>query len=418
MSFLTRKQQIGLKLNSVEGAAESLSAADYSRTLSDVSDNPTAVVDERGQLKDSLSPTAQLVGAPLLELDWTEEIAGGSVATPAPWEISLRACGFGAPTTLKKVTVGTATGDAFVPGDILGNADTLAGSTKIVRFVTSFMYAELLGEQLVYEPVSGAALTATDTLYKFDAAGDDVGSRPVDSVPSDAGRAYRPLSEDGATSPKDATLDWRADGQIHLCPSVRGDCSLVFEHGKTPKIQLKMRGPQALEDDGSLAEGALVADVPTPPVPRMVGKVGFPCRLEGYAGVVTGFTLEMGNTLTDRPTINDNGVLGYGGVPMGYMPTRISDRKPMIKVAPEHVLKSTFDFRGKHDRGEVFPVSFSSGTLFFQIPGPTVVITAPKAQIVDGVKRSDRDGLTVRDLSLLLTGQADDELIIDVVHAA
>lgn len=412
MPFLIRNAQIGLKINSNEGVAETLDPADFSATLSDVTETPAYPEDERGQLKGTLSPTPKLVGAPLCELGWTEELAGGSVSSASRWERVLRVAGFAPAVTLKAVLVGTLTGTELRPGDLLGNADTLGAATKTVRAVRLFAIGG--NTYLVYEPLTGSALVDTEVLYAYDGSGEDVGSRPVDSSPADAGRGYRLLSEDGTTSSPDATLVFAADGKRHTFPSVRCNASVRLEHGQTGKIQITARGPKAPEADGSIAEAGKVTGVPAAVVPIMVGKLGYTVTIGTYKPVITGVTLEINNTLTDRPTINDDGIIGYGGQRMGFKPTRISDRRPMLRMAPEDVAKSVFDFIGVYDRGDLFPVHMTHGK-------PTdasgaVVINAPRAQIAGGVPRADRDGVTIKDLEILLTGEDDDELYVYAVH--
>lgn len=412
MPFLSRNVQIGLKINGSEGVAETLAAADYTATLADVSDNTSYFTDERGQLKGSLSPTPQLVGHPIGEYGWTEELAGGDVSTAARWENILRACGFRSAVVLKRVTVGSLTGTDFKPNDLLGDNAALGSATKTVRFITMFTVGS--DTFVVYEPLTGSALGASDTLYAYDAAGSSTGSRPVDSSPTDAGRRYRPLSETGSSASPDMTMIVRRDGQTHVHPSVRGNCNLVFERGATAKMQVTMRGPKAPESDGSIAEAGLVADVPAPAVPIVVGKIGFPIRLGTHNPVATGVTVEMSNTLTDRPTISDNGVLGYGGQRMGAMPTRITDRRPMIKVPAEHVAKATFDVIGLYDRGQTFVFQMVHGKA--SDPSGRIVVTAPAAQIVGGANLAERDGIAIKDLDLLCTGTDDNELYVDVVY--
>lgn len=413
MPFLHRNVQVGFKLNSVEGVAETLAAADFTRTLSDVTETPAYPEDERGQLKGTLSPTAKLVGAPLSETGWGEELAGGSVSAAARWESLFRCGGFRTAETIKAVEVGTLTGSTdFKAGDILGDNAALGSATILVRAVGLFTIGS--DTYLIYEPISGDPLADTDTLYVYDAAGDAAGSRPVNSTPADAGRGYRPLSEDGTTSSPDGTLVLAADGKRHTWPSVRCNLSLRLEHGQTAKLQVTARGPKAPESDGSIAEAGLVANVPVAPVPIMVGKFGFPTLIGSHKPTLTGATLELNNTLTDRPTINDDGIIGYGGQRMGYKPTRISDRRPMIRMGPEDVAKSEFDFIGAYDRSDVFPLSVRHGR-------PTdasgaLVLVAPTAQISGGIARSDRDGVTIKDLELLLTGTDDKELYVYAVH--
>jgi len=417
---LKRSVQIGFRLETDEGVSEAseLVAADFARTITEYSQTSKGNRYERDEAKAGLSKSATLMGAAQQEIPWTEEMAGGgkTVATAAKWHDLLQACGFGAPTQLKKVQVGTETTGSdggFVPGVLFGDNAVQGSATKTGRAVGVYVDESSISspkpQYLVYEAITGV-FGAADTAFVYAASGTQT-SRPVDSVPTDCGTAQRLLSETDAQICKSATVEYINGGQAHRAIGARGDAEFMLEHNKPPRLKLNFRGVKDLDATGSVPTKALVASVPVAPKPYVIGKRAWPVLLDAFSPVVTKINIALNNTLADRPSIG-TGIVLVSSEKAGYLATRIGDRNISAEIDPEHVAAATYDFYGKWQNESLFKFYQEIGVPWNTTNG-LIVFTAPTVQFdADDWTPSDRDGLIVHNPKLKFTGDADEELVI------
>jgi hypothetical protein len=416
---LTREVQIGCGLQTDEATplvtgTTAMTAAFYSRELSsDPRVNINSISYRRGSRKSSLSRSPKLIGPGLMEIIWEQELAGGSSSVAASWHAPLRACGFAAPVTVKKITIdaaGTTTAtvggsNTFRIGDKIGNNATEGSATVTATVVHHYKPPAGTAETLFIIPGTGA-FGASDTVHNYSQPGL---TSPSDSTPSDGGYAFKPISEGGGTVPPVATVEERADGKIFRAVGARGNAKITAEHGKPMMVEFTFRGPWD-HTGGNPYTAGFVGSVPAVPKPPMVGKFGYPFMLDAYSPILMSATLDLGNQLTDRRCISEAGIV-INGLPVGYLATRITDREPVVSIDPESVPTATFAFVGKWQNEAPFTFLQRVGS-----PADTsgaVIVHAPAAAFDnDSWSQQDRDGIRTENPTILCSGSADDELTI------
>ncbi len=105
MSFLPRRQQVILRIESVEGTAETLTAGDVIAPILEAEWQPDITMAERNVLASSLSPLAQIAAEQWATITFLTDLkaAGASAGTVPPnLGVALRACGMS-----ETISVGT-----------------------------------------------------------------------------------------------------------------------------------------------------------------------------------------------------------------------------------------------------------------------------------------------------------------------
>ncbi|MBI5023782.1 MAG: hypothetical protein HZC18_02145, partial [Candidatus Omnitrophica bacterium] len=137
MSMLIRKRQLAAKIESVEGTAESLAAADAGLL---VNFSPKANYDpqmyQRNPVRSSLTKIGKLTGKRSGGIDFSIELKGSGSLTQEPeWAKLIKACGF-AINDLKKITIGAVTAGPFQHGETITGGTSLATGRVVIETAT------------------------------------------------------------------------------------------------------------------------------------------------------------------------------------------------------------------------------------------------------------------------------------------
>jgi hypothetical protein len=400
---LTRVRQVAIKLESVEGVAETLAADDFrGERKGDVPDYTLGNYEREGD-RATLSKRPNVKGGSrLLKLSWQEECVGGGASTEAPWHRTLMGMGFES-TGIKVITVGSRTGGEYALGQLIGNNATYGSATKTGRVV-----AILTGGKLVYLPITGT-FVSSDVIYNY--ATSQV-SATASSGASAAGYAFTPLTETESESPKSGTVELRLAGEKHTIVGGRGKGSFAFAIDKPALLSAEYTGPAVGDaandyEPYSSSPMAGVTVVGGPPALCKATRT----RIGTATPILTKCDIKIDNTLAPRGTISDADVSGSG-----FLATRITDRKIMVSVDPEHTAGGTFDSWPAAVKGTTFELTTAAGT-----PSATngqVIVYVPAAMIPESIGVGDRDGIVTDEFDALATGTDDDEIYIFHVFVA
>lgn len=393
---LKKYSQFGFKLQTAEGTAETLVAADYilnSRNHSHSDKRPGV---DRGLTRPTNTPAGVLKGPTLTEISAEIEMVGGaaSMATVAPWHKLLRTMGF-APAQLKSITIGSRTGGEYAIGNTIGNNATQGSATK-----TGIVFC-VLATRLVYLPVTGT-FADTDTIYNY--ATSQVSSTQSGAA-SNSGVVFTPLTQTESVPNEIGTAERRRGGEKIKIQDARCSGGISFKHGEAPILKVTAQGMPIIDGTTKRPEavGAITGVTAVGGTP-LATKGGI-MKMAGNTLVLTMFDIDFGNVLSPRKTISDVDIASSG-----YCGVLISDRKPTIKIDPEFLISSANDVAGLMTTGATFELVCTTG-LTTHTNGQ-IVVWAPAAQIADDVSEGDRDGITTQDITAVLTGENDKELYI------
>lgn len=202
---------------------------------------------------------------------------------------------------------------------------------------------------------------------------------------------YQPVS----TGIESCTLYVYKDGICHKVSGCRGTFKLTGEVGKYMVVEWTFNGLYVSPVD--LAPGAQTFSAVKPPL-----VLGGSFTIGAYAAVLTKVEIDIGNTVSQRKSINEaNGIASF----------EITARSPQGSIDPEVVAEETYAFWQKWE--EAAAAALNLGPLG-AVSGNIVTIAAPKVQHKDQTY-SDRDGMLAYSIPFALAGNAgDDELVITI----
>lgn len=380
-----RNTQIALAEESTEGTAETLTASDATMTVYD----PSFAIDvtrfTRNPARASLSKLPSTVGRQVGTISFTVDLMGsGDVGTEPSWDAALRACGFRI-NTVSSITIGSVSGGPFEPGETID-----FGTSGAVGRVCGEVSASPLTFYLVSgTPQSGETVTGATSSASATTSGTET---------TDQGFEWLPDS----TCPPSVTVAQYLDGVRHLIYGARGNASWSGNSadGSPARMAFSFTGVYGGTTDTALLSGVSYEKV----VPPSFINVGFSMHEFGMttAGCFSNFSLDMGNTLTQRESAN---------AAKGVLSTFIGDREPSGNIDPEMVLVADHDFFGRLVGGDTGRMAFTLGSS----AGNTISVGAPTVQYAN-VQGSDRGGLVVAGLDYELksatVATTDDELQI------
>ena len=403
---LTRARQFGIKAEASEGTAESITAAECAVNAENTEYTLKIGNYERKFDRASFTPQKMLPGPASLSIKTVIECVGGTASTQAPWHHALRASGFARTAVVSQTIDDTIGGTAPVVGTLIGNNASQGSATKVARLV--HIVTTSGAKKIWYSMVTGVAFVASDTIYGYDG-----GSGVIDptAVSAAAGHLFTPTTETESAATESATVQERIGGEVITAVGARGTCKFMIKHGEPLKFETEMTGLPVLEDDGGgllqFPQAAPISGVASPGTPARVAKGLAPFLMDAYSPVATTFDIDMGNTVTLRPTIGT----GTGTVTdCGYLPPRITDRKIVATFDPEQPALATFNFTKKMVNVVTHLFHFMIGNI-----GDTVgclKIIGPAVQLTGDATAGDRDGIVIRNLTALFTGSQDDELFL------
>lgn len=203
--------------------------------------------------------------------------------------------------------------------------------------------------------------------------------------------AYTPIS----AAFEAGTIYFHADGLLHKALGCRGNVSLAMNAKGIPVYSFRFTGLYGGTTDVALPATTLTA-FQTP----------LPCNntntslfaIHGYAAVLSGFTADMGNTVTHRQVIGSESV-------------QITDRNVTGKITIEAVLVATKDFFGIAKAATLGAFTITHGTT----AGNKVMVSGAAVQLMNP-SYSDQDGIKMLNLDLKFTptSAGNDDITITV----
>lgn len=387
MVMLSRKRQLAAKIESQEGTAETLAAADAKilvEMLPKTGFEPE--MHPRNPVRTSFSPMGDLTGKRPANVAFKTRLRGsGAVATEAEIVKYLRACGF-ALSALKSITIGAVASGPIRHLETVTGAG--GGTGKVIcatpNGTTTLYYVVLSGTIANGEVITGGTSGATAT---------------TGSAPADAGHVLLPIST--PLSVPSLTMALYEDGIRKLVRGARGTAQFTFIGGSAVDVDFTFSGVEAGVTDVAMLS-SVVPETSIEPV-----FLGVSFALGGVAMNFRQMTLDLANTLAQRDNPTDSrGILSY----------MISDRDPKGTIDPEMLPVTVgggtvyHDFHGSWFAGTKYALDLSFGAS----AGNKFRFYLPQIQY-KGIADEDRDGIQVAAVSFgacqyLSTG--DDEMAI------
>ncbi|MEO0511831.1 MAG: hypothetical protein AAF108_02925 [Planctomycetota bacterium] len=402
---LARTRQIGLKLESTAGTAETLVAADFSMEIKDHQGGRESATYERESVRGTLSrrPDARAGSSRMGSQSFAMEMSGGSAATVAKWGEAIQALGYGREAVKQIAISNTDNTESLRIGQVLGNALVQSSATKTAIFVHA------TADTIWILPTAGE-FASSDTIYNYEST---QFSADLDGNPTDGGHAFRPLSTTTAAPHKTVTIQELNDGlSYQLIAGARGTGAIMMQVNQPPTLSIEMQGPLITAGSDATAASAFVVDVPVPPVVDNCRAGTISVRMSDgtlKTPLVTQVDFTLNNNVVNRPTAGGEqvGTSGYA-LPM------ITDRTPTVSLDPEANL-SDLDLHQLVLTGDLFSVESAAGT-----PAGAnglIKVWSPAAQLNADLEPTARDGLDSYNIEAKLTGDDDNELYVFHVFA-
>jgi len=380
MSMLIRKRQLAAKIESVEGTAEALAAADAGLL---VNFTPKANYDpqmyQRNPVRSSLTKMGKLTGKRSAGLDFSIELKGsGSLTTEPEWAKLIKACGFEI-NVLEKITIGAVTAGPFQHGETITGAPSGATGRVVIETAdgtTTLYFVTLTGTFADADTITGSTSGASAT------AGSD---------PSDVGHEIKPIS----SSVPSLTMGLYEDGIRKLLKGCRGTAKFNFRIGEPATVDFSFRGVEAGVSDLALLTGITYDDV----VPPVLLNAVMSC--DEVSLNLGELDIDVANTLAPKDKIDDaKGILSF----------MITERDTQGSFNPEMVLVATHDFYDKWFSNTPMVLDMAYGS----VEGNKIRVYTPSI-IYNKVDDADRDGIQLAQTAFDITGSmepGDDELAI------
>ena len=382
--ILTRKRQMPIEVEAVEGTAETLIAADVQFGVEELESSFTPELQERNPLRATLSREGVVVGAKFGEItgrtEIVQRIAADPVTTVPPFHDVLLASGHAQAEV--KTSVTTAGAGTFRVGEHVTGA---SGADVYVISSTGTLFTYVL-------PTGNTEIVGTELL-----TGDDSGA----TVTSDAGPtlavtgvAYHPVSSGTSAF----TLGDYMDGvETTLFGSRATGTFGAGGVGQIGYLNFTFNGQAAAPGDQPLLTGTSV--------PNIVPETFLSAAVTAGSGAdllcVDAFSLDFGNTLGRRNCANQaNGIISY----------RITERLPLITIDPERDLEANVPFFTNFDAA----TQFGFNALIGQTAGTRARVIAGRCQYSE-LAGADREGIATLNATLrpaATTSDGDDEYFI------
>ena len=384
MSLLHRLQQIAAKLESSEGVAESLAAADADLTVYDVEFEPAIEKVKRDPARRYMTPLPSVVGKQYGRLSFSVEVkSSGALATAPSWGKLLKACGM-QEAALVTIAIGSITSGPFVPGDVVTGGTSNATGLVIDRVATGASVLHLVvlsgtfqnGEVLTGS-VSGATATTGGT------------------ATASQGWNYRPTSTTLSTS--SLTLGFFHDGLKKVIYGARGNVRGTGGNGALGMLRFELEGVY-----GGVTDVALLSNTLESQVPVTFLDVGL--YLDAYQADFATLEFDLGAVRQQYETAQ---------AAKGSKFVRITGRAPTVTLDPYAALVAGFDWFGK---------LASSNTSFLRAAYGTspnkVVLAFPKLSY-EAVRQATRGDFQTLGVTLAAVAPTvstgDNEVLISVV---
>ena len=358
-----RLQQVGIKVETVEGTAVSPVAGDAGFNVFQADYTTDIDQFERDPLRASVGRLGPLAGIKKATMTFETELVGsGSITTAPPIATVLAACGY-SQITLSSMTVANLTG-TFVPGELIEGA-TSGSYTVVAHDVRNdILYVDKGGTSLVGSPVTGSVSGAFCDLA---------------AITDDVGFAFHPDSARIRGNGSSYTVARHVDGIRQRIRGCRGNVTLSATTGDRFVMQVEMMGAHEDVTDTALLSGIVYpSQVPPQFLSSEVTVQGFDNETEGL--IIDGFEINTGNNIEVRPD---------AGTASGAIAAVITNRQPTGNVnieAPASI--SDLDVYSNTFSNTEGVIQVSAGTT----AGNKFIIQIPNAQF-NGVNEEDRAGI-------------------------
>lgn len=379
--MLTRKRQIASKVESNEGVAESLAAADAKLLCYDpkVEFEPERFT--RNPSMKSLSKMGKVNGKVPGMFSFGLLMRGsGTATTDAEWIKHLRASGFSV-NVLYTIDIGAVTSGPFTHGETItgGNSGATGRVIKQTANGASAIYFVAVGSSTFEsaETITGGTSGATAT---------------TGSTPSVAGRVYLPTSTQSLVP--SLTVGGYFDGIRKLLVGCRGNVVFNCRVGEPVRMDFSGMGAKSAVADISM----LSATYETTKPPALLSAA---LTIGEYSAKVREITLDMQNQLA--PDDDANAAVGVNFF-------EVADRDPVGSFNPKMVLVADNDFYTHwfSDTEKILEFTIGATT------GNKYQIYCPKVQY-DKVEDADADGIHLAQIPFTLNQcdpAGDDEIAI------
>lgn len=382
MPKLTRVRQLAAKIESSEGVAESLAAADAKFLVYDPKIKFDVGMFKRNPARASLAQLTRLPGLRKGTLTGRLEIRGSGTAATAPaWFTLLRACGFAA-TNVSQLTIGAVSGGPFQHYEVITGGTSSATGRVIwptANGTTTIRFKQLTGIFQNGEVLTGGTSGATAT---------------TGSTASASGVELKP-SYDVTVVPS-LTMGVYNDGLRQLLRGCRGKSKLMFKNGEPAFIEFEFMGAAVSATDTALL--SITHETTVPPVAFSAA-----AAFGAYSPVMSEIELDLAQTVAFRESINES---------TGILSTVITDREPTVRMNPESDSIANYDKFGEWFAATERALDFTLGST----AGNRFRFYAPKMQILD-IDDADRDSLALHQITAQLSEAVygnEDEL--SIVH--
>jgi hypothetical protein len=200
---------------------------------------------------------------------------------------------------------------------------------------------------------------------------------------------YKPAS----TGVPSLTIWVWEDGMIKKLKGCRGNVKFSGKVGEPSYAEFDFTGVW-----DNIVDGAMISPTFEGTIPPALLNAAF--TIDSFAGVITSFSLDLGNKVDLRETINGT---------TGYVSALITGRTATGKVDPEMTLVAAYDWYGKWKSGALAALNVGpvGGTAYNKFG-----FTAPKC-VYKKVGEGDRTGNITADLDFALAmNTGDDELVL------
>lgn len=372
MTKLTKKRQLAAKIESIEGTAETLAAADAKLLAYSPKATPEPQVFDRSPVNDSFSKFGKVIGSRPIGLTFGLEMRGSGTATTEPqFGKLLKACGFQI-NAFKSIPIGAITSGPFQHGEVITGGTSNASGRVLINTSTgtAVLYFVLIsGTFQSGEVITGGTSGATAT---------------TSSTASDVGKAIEPVSLYATGSLESLTFGNYEDGVRKLIKGARGNVKFPFKLGEPTLMDFEYKGVEQAIADVALLTGVTFEST-KPPV-----FLNAAFTIDSYVARVSELNIDMGNVLAARDDINDaKGILSH----------IITDRNPTGSFKTEMVSVAEYDFHGKLAANTEVALDFTLGS----VTGNKFRFYAPKLQFTK-IDDGDAAGRQVITASFCLNG--------------
>ncbi|MCX5711767.1 MAG: phage tail tube protein [Candidatus Omnitrophica bacterium] len=372
--MLKRKRQVAAKLESIEGVAETLAAADAKILAYDPKVSHDPEIFTRDPVRSSLSQVGKIIGKRPASLAFKLELRGSGTKTTDPeWIKLIQACGF-ASSALKSIAIGAIASGPFQHGEIITGGTSHASGRVVFNTVNG-------DAKIYYVSISTGELASGEVLTGSKSAA----TATTSGTPVSEGKEYRPVSSDASS----LTMGSYEDGVLKTIKGARGTVKFNFKSGQPVMMDFNFQGVEA-----GIADTALLASI-SHESQKPPALLSASLLLDAYAARIGEMNIDINNNLASRDDINDSrSILSF----------LITGKTISGSLNPEMVTAATYDFYTKYFANTEAILSFIVGAT----TGNKFRFYAPRLQITK-LEDDERDGIQLLKVSFDLNGSIDGE---------